>query len=94
MPPDALRRDLDAHRVQARLGHAAHRATAELRASLRALSPAATLARGYAIAHRDGGVILRDAADAPAGSTLTITLDRGSLAARSEGEVAEGPPGR
>src|SRR5690349_18640612 len=44
---------------------AAGRATSELRASLRALSPAATLARGYAIAHLDGGVILRDAADAP-----------------------------
>ena len=54
-----------------------------------ALSPAATLARGYAIAHLDGGVILRDASDAPAGSALTITVDRGSLAARSEGEIAE-----
>ncbi|KNY07540.1 exodeoxyribonuclease VII large subunit [Microbacterium sp. GCS4] len=68
---------------------AAGRATSELRASLRALSPAATLARGYAIAHLDGGVILRDAADAPSGSTLTITVDRGSIAARSEGEIAE-----
>ncbi|WP_426184248.1 exodeoxyribonuclease VII large subunit [Microbacterium sp. TWP3-1-2b2] len=67
----------------------AARKTTELRASLRALSPAATLARGYAIAHLDGGVILRDAADAPAGAALTITVDRGSLAARSEGEIAE-----
>lgn len=70
---------------------AAGRATSELRASLRALSPAATLARGYAIAHLEGGVILRDAADAPAGSDLTITVDRGSIRARSEGEIAEGP---
>ncbi|WP_303708304.1 MULTISPECIES: exodeoxyribonuclease VII large subunit [Microbacterium] len=68
----------------------AGRRTAELRASLRALSPAATLARGYAIAHLEGGVILRDAADAPAGSALTLTVDRGSLAVRSEGEIAEG----
>ncbi|HWK77120.1 exodeoxyribonuclease VII large subunit [Microbacterium sp.] len=67
----------------------AARKTSELRASLRALSPAATLARGYAIAHLDGGVILRDAADAPAGTALTITVDRGSLAARSDGEIAE-----
>ncbi len=67
----------------------AGRKTTELRASLRALSPAATLARGYAIAHLEGGVILRDAADAPAGSALTITVDRGSLAARSEGETPE-----
>ncbi|MBO9626833.1 MAG: exodeoxyribonuclease VII large subunit [Microbacterium sp.] len=77
---DALTRRVDA----------AGRETSELRASLRALSPAATLARGYAIAHLDGGVILRDAADAPAGAALTITVDRGSLAARSEGEIAEG----
>jgi len=76
---DALRRGVDE----------AGRRTSELRASLRALSPAATLARGYAIAHLDGGVILRDAADAPAGSPLTITVDRGSIAARSEGEIAE-----
>ncbi len=69
---------------------AAARETSELRASLRALSPAATLARGYAIAHLEGGVILRDAADAPAGVALTITVDRGSVAARSEGEIAEG----
>ena len=69
----------------------AGRATSELRASLRALSPAATLARGYAIAHLEGGVILRDASDAPAGSALTITVDRGSIAARSEGEIAEEP---
>ncbi|UWF78076.1 MULTISPECIES: exodeoxyribonuclease VII large subunit [Microbacterium] len=67
----------------------AQRATAELRASLRALSPAATLARGYAIAHLEGGVILRDASDAPAGTALTITVDRGSIAARSEGEIPE-----
>ncbi|MFT4258830.1 exodeoxyribonuclease VII large subunit [Microbacterium sp.] len=68
----------------------AARKTAELRASLRALSPAATLARGYAIAHLDGGAILRDAADAPAGTRLTITVDRGSIAAVSDGEVPEG----
>lgn len=67
----------------------AGRKTSELRASLRALSPAATLARGYAIAHRDGGIILRDAAEAPAGTAITITIDRGSLAARSEGEIPE-----
>ena len=77
---DALTRRVDA----------AARETSELRASLRALSPAATLARGYAIAHLEGGVILRDATDAPAGTPLTITVDQGSVAARSEGEVAEG----
>ena len=63
--------------------------TRELRASLRALSPAATLARGYAIAHLADGVILRDADQAPAGTRLTVTLDRGSVAAESLGEVPE-----
>lgn len=68
---------------------AAHRSTAELRASLRALSPAATLARGYAIAHLDDGRILSDAADAPAGTAMTVTVDRGSIRAVSEGRIAE-----
>jgi exodeoxyribonuclease VII large subunit len=65
------------------------RRTMELRASLRALSPVATLARGYAIAHMGDGVIVRDAAQAPSGTALTVTVARGSLAARSEGEIAE-----
>ncbi|WP_336648832.1 exodeoxyribonuclease VII large subunit [Microbacterium sp. MMO-10] len=80
---DALGRTVDA----------AARRTAELRASLRALSPAATLARGYAIAHRDDGRIVRDAADAPSGTVLTLTVDRGSLRAVSEGEIAEAADG-
>ena len=62
----------------------------ELRASLRALSPGATLARGYAIAHLDGGVIVRDAAQAPDGAAVTVTVGRGSFAAVSRGELAEG----
>ncbi|HEX5858415.1 MAG TPA: exodeoxyribonuclease VII large subunit [Microbacterium sp.] len=70
-----------------------HRRTSELQASLRALSPAATLARGYAIAHVAGGVIVRDASQAPAGTPLIVTLDRGSLAARSEGEISESGDG-
>ncbi|MFT4306939.1 MAG: exodeoxyribonuclease VII large subunit [Microbacterium sp.] len=63
--------------------------TRELRASLRALSPASTLARGYAIAHLDSGVIVRDADQAPAGTALTVTVGRGSVAATSHGEIAE-----
>ena len=65
------------------------RRVAELRATLRALSPGATLARGYAIAHTGDGLILRDARDAPARTLLTVTLEHGSIAARSEGEVPE-----
>ncbi|QAY60946.1 exodeoxyribonuclease VII large subunit [Microbacterium protaetiae] len=68
------------------------RHVAELRASLRALSPASTLARGYAIAHLHDGTIVRDAAQAPTGTLLTVTVDRGSVAAVSEGEVSESAP--
>ncbi len=66
--------------------------TAELRATLRALSPASTLARGYAIAHLADGVIVRDAAQAPASVPVVVTVGRGSFAARSEGEIAEAAP--
>ncbi|KRB39083.1 exodeoxyribonuclease VII large subunit [Microbacterium sp. Root180] len=68
------------------------RRTAELRATLRALSPASTLARGYAIAHLADGVIVRDAAQAPASVPVVVTVGRGSFAARSEGEIAETAP--
>lgn len=68
--------------------------TRELRASLRALSPAATLARGYAIAHLPGGVVVRDASQASAGVDLVITLGRGSIGARSAGEIPEDGDGR
>jgi exodeoxyribonuclease VII large subunit len=66
------------------------RRTAELRATLRALSPASTLARGYAIAHLADGVIVRDAAQAPASTPVVVTVGRGSFAARSDGEIVEG----
>ncbi|MDE0545762.1 exodeoxyribonuclease VII large subunit [Microbacterium sp. C7(2022)] len=75
-------------RIARAIDHASRR-TSELRASLRALSPAATLERGYAIAHRQDGMIVRDASDAPASTPLIITVGRGSLAARSEGEIDE-----
>lgn len=72
-----------------RLVDADARRTGELRAALRALSPASTLGRGYAIAHLADGAIVRDVDQAPAGAGLTVTVARGSFAARSEGEVAE-----
>jgi exodeoxyribonuclease VII large subunit len=65
------------------------RRSAELRATLRALSPASTLARGYAIAHLADGVIVRDAAQAPASTPVVVTVGRGSFAAHSDGEIAE-----
>lgn len=74
--------------VDRRLESQARRA-AELRAALRTLSPASTLARGYAIAHLTDGVIVRDAVQAVEGAAVLVTVGRGSFAARSEGEVAE-----
>ncbi|WEK14736.1 MAG: exodeoxyribonuclease VII large subunit [Candidatus Microbacterium phytovorans] len=70
---------------------AAATATAELRAGLRALSPGATLARGYAIAHVGEGVIVRDAAQAPAGTEVVVTVARGSFTTHSDGELAADP---
>ena len=63
----------------------AERRTGELRASLRALSPASTLARGYAIVQLADGSVLRDAPSAPEGTALRLTLDEGALTATSHG---------
>ncbi len=70
---------------------AASASLAAARASLGALGPGATLARGYAIV-RGGheGAILRDPAEAPAGTSLRLTLAGGTLAATSDGPAGEG----
>ena len=78
--------------VVTRSVHEGERRVAQLQASLRALSPGATLARGYAIAHTEGGVIVRDATQAPAGTDVIVTVAEGSFAARSECPVAEDAP--
>ncbi|WP_105565482.1 exodeoxyribonuclease VII large subunit [Microbacterium halophytorum] len=64
--------------------------TGELRASLRALSPASTLARGYAIAQTDDGAIVRKADQAPTGARLVVTIEHGVIAAVSHGAVGDG----
>jgi exodeoxyribonuclease VII large subunit len=51
----------------------------ELAGQLRALSPQGTLDRGYAIAQLPSGLALRDAADAPPGTTLLLTLATGRV---------------
>jgi exodeoxyribonuclease VII large subunit len=66
----APRRLLERRRLE--LDHAAVR--------LQALSPRATLARGYAVV-RAGGGALRDAASVAPGSTLEIELSQGGLGA-------------
>jgi len=55
--------------------------TAQLAAQLRALSPAATLDRGYAVVQRADGAVVRDPADVTAGEALRIRVARGEVAA-------------
>ena len=81
---DRAARALEARAARSRL------ATASLGDRLRALSPAATLERGYAVARRGDGLILRAPDEAPAGSPVEVILARGALdtqvvATRSEG---------
>ncbi|HEX6725131.1 MAG TPA: exodeoxyribonuclease VII large subunit, partial [Gaiella sp.] len=52
-------------------------------ARLQALSPRATLARGYAIV-RAGDAVVRDAGTVAAGGLVEIELARGGLGARVE----------
>ena len=52
--------------------------------SLRALSPAATLERGYAVARLADGTIVRDPAQAGVGEPLEVVVARGSLTTRVE----------
>lgn len=59
----------------------------ELRARLTALSPQATLNRGYAIVQRLTGEVVRTPEDAPHGTELQISLADGKLAARVESEL-------
>jgi exodeoxyribonuclease VII large subunit len=67
------------------LGHRLDRATDELdhtRARVRALSPAATLARGYAVVQRADGLVVRDEAAVTADEVLRVRLAVGELSAR------------
>ncbi|MGZ6372932.1 MAG: exodeoxyribonuclease VII large subunit, partial [Candidatus Limnocylindria bacterium] len=52
--------------------------------SLRALSPTATLERGYAVARLADGTIVRDPAQAAVGQPLEVVVARGTLATRVE----------
>ena len=60
-------------------------ALAGLGDALRALSPAATLERGYAVARLADGTIVRDPAQAQVGEGLEVVVARGTLATRVEG---------
>jgi exodeoxyribonuclease VII large subunit len=72
---DSARRSLDA---VLRHGHAE---IVGLAAQVRALSPAATLERGYAVVQRADGRVVRDPADVSAGDRLRVRVAAGELAA-------------
>jgi exodeoxyribonuclease VII large subunit len=56
-----------------------------LERTLQAVSPLATLERGYAIVQNERGEILRDAADAPAGTLIEARLAKGRIRAKVQG---------
>ena len=57
-----------------------------LEAQVRALSPASTLERGYAVVQRADGHVVREPADAAAGTRVRLRLARGELAATVDEE--------
>jgi exodeoxyribonuclease VII large subunit len=65
-----------------------HTTLASLSASLRALSPAATLDRGFAIVRLANGSVVRSPEQAPAGTALHLIVARGRVAATSDGPDA------
>ncbi|HET7430444.1 MAG TPA: exodeoxyribonuclease VII large subunit [Nocardioides sp.] len=83
---DARGAEIDDVRDRARraFGHALERATDDLthqRARARALSPLATLQRGYAVVQREGGDVVTSVADVATGSALSIRVADGRIAA-------------
>ncbi|WP_298459489.1 exodeoxyribonuclease VII large subunit [uncultured Cellulomonas sp.] len=57
--------------------------TQRLAAQVRALSPAATLERGYAVVQRPGGAVVRDASEVADGERLRVRVARGELTVRA-----------
>ncbi len=74
--------------ISARLRRASDRLV-PLASTLNAVSPLATLARGYAIVSDEHGHILRRAEEATAGSVIVARLDTGRIRARVESATEE-----
>jgi exodeoxyribonuclease VII large subunit len=66
----------------------AERGLAEVVGQLRALSPRRTLERGYAIAQRSDGQVVRGVRDAAAGSQLLLTLSDGAVSTTVDADPA------
>jgi exodeoxyribonuclease VII large subunit len=64
--------------------HLARERLSPLVRTLNAVSPLATLDRGYAIVSREGGAILLNAADAAAGTIIEARLAVGKIRAKVE----------
>jgi exodeoxyribonuclease VII large subunit len=80
----ALRQRMESN-MRERLGALGQRLALAAR-TLDAVSPLATLERGFAVVRRvDDGRLLRDAADAPAGTEIEARLARGAVRARVTG---------
>ena len=75
-------------RVRRFLGQASER-TAQRGRRLDLVDPRRVLERGYAILRAAEGSVLQDAGLAPAGTSVSAQLKRGSLQLRSEGPVNE-----
>ena len=78
-----------ARRARQCLDASLHRAAddiAHTRARLLALSPAATLRRGYAIVQDPDGAVVRAAADVSAGARLTVRFAEDQLTVTAESE--------
>ena len=74
-------------RTRRTITHRLDRAADELgqtRARVRALSPAATLERGYAVVQQGDGTVVRDPADVETGNALRIRVARGEFVATVE----------
>ncbi|KGM13902.1 exodeoxyribonuclease VII large subunit [Cellulomonas bogoriensis] len=63
--------------------HAGQVEVGALAAQVRALSPAATLERGYSVVQRPDGTVVHDADDVPGGERLRIRVARGEIAAEA-----------
>ncbi|MBV9346003.1 MAG: exodeoxyribonuclease VII large subunit [Gammaproteobacteria bacterium] len=77
------------NRFRSQLAAAGHRLDLARRA-LHAVSPLATLERGFAIVTRADGTVLTDARFVPAGEEVRARLQRGTLTARVTGRTEEG----
>ena len=88
---DRLAVVVPARPIWEQLGRAAGRLDADVR-HLRALGPQRVLRRGYAVATREDGRVLRRASEVAVGERIGVRLAQGSLAARVEA-VEDGADG-